>query len=70
MDDVLREALILQDAEKMLGPRRICLEYRAGELYEGAATVPQLPESSPEPVAPICVDKTGAALDDARVEPV
>jgi len=35
MDDVLREAVIVENAEKMFGPRRMILEYRAGELYEG-----------------------------------
>jgi ATP-dependent Lon protease len=35
MDDVLREALLLEDASSMLGPRRLVLEYRNGELFTG-----------------------------------
>jgi ATP-dependent Lon protease len=37
MDDVLREALVLERPEEYFGPRRLELEYRAGELWQGAA---------------------------------
>jgi ATP-dependent Lon protease len=36
MDDVLREALALDAPEEYFGDRRLTLEYRNGELYEGA----------------------------------
>ncbi len=59
MDDVLREALVLKDADKMLGPRRVFLEYRAGELYEGQhSTAPaQRPESGEVTVEPLGVGR-------------
>jgi ATP-dependent Lon protease len=51
MDDVLREALILNDPAEMLGPRRLTLEYRAGQLYDGSAGTSEEPTASvPEPV--------------------
>lgn len=34
MDDVLREALVLDDAERMFGPRRLTMECRFGEMIE------------------------------------
>jgi ATP-dependent Lon protease len=34
MDDVLREALLVEDADRMFGPRRLVMEYRNGEFYE------------------------------------
>jgi ATP-dependent Lon protease len=34
MDDVLRHALLLDDPRKYFGERRLCLEYRNGELWE------------------------------------
>src|SRR5690606_19642636 len=34
MDDVLREALAVDDPERMFGPRRLVMEYRGGEFYE------------------------------------
>ena len=34
MDDVLREALILEEPDSILGRRRFVLEYRHGELIE------------------------------------
>jgi ATP-dependent Lon protease len=46
MDDVLREALFVTDAEKMFGPRRLFLEYRNGELVESHTETP-----APAPVA-------------------
>jgi ATP-dependent Lon protease len=35
MDDVLREALVLERPEEYFGSRRLMLEYRAGELWQG-----------------------------------
>jgi ATP-dependent Lon protease len=35
MDDVLREALVFENPEQLLGPRRLWLEYRNGELWQG-----------------------------------
>jgi ATP-dependent Lon protease len=35
MDDVLREALVFDNPEQLLGPRRLWLEYRSGELWQG-----------------------------------
>ena len=43
MDDVLREALIIEEPESMLGQRRFVLEYRNGELIEEDAVVPPIP---------------------------
>ncbi|HEX9640295.1 MAG TPA: endopeptidase La [Candidatus Krumholzibacteria bacterium] len=34
MDDVLREALLVSDADAMFGPRRLTIEYRNGELHQ------------------------------------
>jgi ATP-dependent Lon protease len=34
MDDVLREALLVDDTERMFGPRRLHMEYREGEFIE------------------------------------
>jgi ATP-dependent Lon protease len=42
MDDVLREALVLDDAEAMFGPARALTEYRQGEVIEAGE-----PESAP-----------------------
>ncbi|MEZ4230868.1 MAG: endopeptidase La [Polyangiaceae bacterium] len=33
MDDVLREALMVDDAERMFGPRKLVMEYRQGEFF-------------------------------------
>jgi hypothetical protein len=41
MDDVLREALVVDDAERMFGPRRLIMEYRAGEFFEQAPADPR-----------------------------
>jgi ATP-dependent Lon protease len=46
MDDVLREALVLDDAEAMFGPPRPLTEYRYGEVIE-AGVEPGAPESNP-----------------------
>ena len=43
MDDVLREALALDDAEKMFGPRRLFMEYRNGEFVSGDSETPPPP---------------------------
>ncbi len=37
MDDVLREALEVENPDQKFGPRRLVLEYREGELIDGAA---------------------------------
>jgi ATP-dependent Lon protease len=48
MDDVLREALLLEEPEKMFGDRRLVMEYRNGELYTGEAEEQQrLPLTPP-----------------------
>ena len=56
VDDVLREALVLPDAERDLrASRRTSLEYRGGELFTSAAVepaaasaaVPSLPGEQP-----------------------
>jgi ATP-dependent Lon protease len=39
MDDVLREALRIDDPERMFGPRRLNMEYRGGEFFEQAPAV-------------------------------
>jgi len=46
MDDVLREALVLDDPHAMFGDRKLVLEYRNGELFEGGGEddpAPRLP---------------------------
>src|SRR5690606_21301912 len=53
MDDVLRIALMVDDAEKMFGPRRLLLEYRQGELWTGDdAKAPSEPPPRMPPPAP------------------
>ncbi|HEY3235769.1 MAG TPA: S16 family serine protease, partial [Polyangiaceae bacterium] len=47
MDDVLREALVVENPDKMFGPRQLYLEYRNGELYQSEVT-----EKAPEMPAP------------------
>ena len=50
MDDVLREALRLDDAEALFGPRRLVLEYRNGELVQDDdGTRPVRPSVPPSP---------------------
>jgi ATP-dependent Lon protease len=49
MDDVLREALMLENAEQRLGPRRLVLEYRAGELFEETVSA-TAPETEPQAI--------------------
>jgi ATP-dependent Lon protease len=58
MDDVLREALVIEDPEKMLGARRLFMEYRNGEYVGedvGEAPRRELPPAipiEPPPAAP------------------
>jgi ATP-dependent Lon protease len=40
MDDVLRHALVLDNPSKYFGERRLTLEYRNGELFEGEGADP------------------------------
>jgi ATP-dependent Lon protease len=51
MDDVLREALALERPEEYFGPRRVMLEYRAGEFWQGdrGREAPAGPGIHPEP---------------------
>jgi ATP-dependent Lon protease len=49
MDDVLREALALDDPEEMLGPRADLVEYRQGELYEPKKKGDTDPDPPPRP---------------------
>jgi len=49
MDDVLREALALDDPEEMLGPRADLVEYRQGELYEPKKKGDSDPDPPPRP---------------------
>jgi ATP-dependent Lon protease len=54
MDDVLREALKINDADAMFGPRKLILEYRNGELFQeenAEAEAPGVP-SEPPPAQP------------------
>ncbi len=49
VDDVLREALLVDDPDAMFGPRGDVIEYRDGELYDpaGETKVPPLPPMAP-----------------------
>jgi ATP-dependent Lon protease len=58
MDDVLREALVLEDASKMFGPRRMMLEYRHGELWEGDAGA-LTDKPPPRPVPDVVRERPG-----------
>src|SRR5689334_15034576 len=51
MDDVLREALSLEHPEEYFGQRRLMLEYRAGEFWQGdrSREAPVTPGILPEP---------------------
>jgi ATP-dependent Lon protease len=50
IDDVLREALVTAEPDKLFGPTHGIVEYRGGELYaEPAAAGPTRPEESPHP---------------------
>ncbi len=51
MDDVLREALALDDVEKMFGPRRLFMEYRNGEFVSGDSQTPPPPPAREPPPA-------------------
>jgi ATP-dependent Lon protease len=48
MDDVLREALVLEDPQEMFGERKLVLEYRNGELFEGRTSDESLPPRRPD----------------------
>jgi len=50
MDDVLREALVIDDADALFGPRGPIVEYRNGELWEGEAEA--IPVAAPPPEGP------------------
>jgi ATP-dependent Lon protease len=54
VDDVLREALVLPDAEAVFGPAKHTLEYRDGELWtpEPSAKGLPAPAGEPTPAAP------------------
>ncbi|MEZ4225102.1 MAG: endopeptidase La [Polyangiaceae bacterium] len=52
MDDVLREALVVADPEKLFGPRRLWLEYRQGELVTDETVAQDKPPEEPSPVPP------------------
>jgi ATP-dependent Lon protease len=52
MDDVLREALVVEQPDKMFGDRRLLLEYRGGELWTGEEHASTPPPSSPSGEAP------------------
>ncbi|MBX3129649.1 MAG: endopeptidase La [Polyangiaceae bacterium] len=47
MDDVLREALVIADPDRMFGPRRLLLEYKNGELISDEPVA-----AAPTPVGP------------------
>jgi ATP-dependent Lon protease len=51
MDEVLREALCLADADALFGPARPTMEYRDGEVYSPRESEAARPAPSP-PVAP------------------
>ena len=48
VDDVLREALVLDDPDAMFGPRGAVIEYRDGELWE-----PSKASEDPDPAPPV-----------------
>ena len=54
MDDVLREALAVDDPDRMFGPRRLVMEYRGGQYYEEQSEVsrPTSPPITPSPLQP------------------
>ncbi len=57
VDDVLREALVVDDADAMFGPRGAVIEYRDGELYDPeaiaveAASTPLVSQTGEQPAA-------------------
>jgi ATP-dependent Lon protease len=51
MDDVLREALVFEEPEKLFGARRLFLEYRHGELWQGDHEAPAI-DAPPAAAAP------------------
>jgi ATP-dependent Lon protease len=54
MDEVLREALMLPDAQVLFGVRTPLIEYRYGELFEGEESpkTPSRPPEEPPPAQP------------------
>jgi ATP-dependent Lon protease len=52
MDDVLREALCLPDANALFGPPRAVMEYREGELYVGGERVEARREAPQDDLPP------------------
>ena len=47
VDDVLREALVVDDPDTLFGPRGAVIEYRDGELYDPRAASSKEPEVAP-----------------------
>jgi ATP-dependent Lon protease len=47
VDDVLREALIVSDPDKLFGPSHGVVEYRNGELFSESAPGTERPASAP-----------------------
>jgi ATP-dependent Lon protease len=64
IDDVLREALVLDDPDAIFGSPRSVIEFRKGELFvrEGRAVVPDGPSSRPagDPGAEVREQPAGA----------
>ncbi len=53
VDDVLREALIVDDADKVFGPSHGIIEYRGGELVGAERPAAAAPAAAPAPAAPV-----------------
>jgi ATP-dependent Lon protease len=60
MDDVLREALVLDSPEDYFGPRRLLLEYRGGELWQGGAPL-GAPSDGVPPLPSLPIEQPGAS---------
>ncbi len=52
VDDVLREALVLDDPDAMFGPRGAVIEYRDGELWEPPPPSDEAVSPAPGPAVP------------------
>jgi ATP-dependent Lon protease len=59
MDDVLREALVLDDPERMFGERRTIMEYRDGEYFNEEAPA-RSPSVGPPPTGDV-VERPGVS---------